>query len=314
MIENNKLAQRLVASFDGLRQSLERFSNDRFNDVPFCGSWTAGQTLQHIVLVAGGFAGLLFGKTKISNRPHDQLVGQINQVLLDLKPKMVAPEFVVPEAKIYDKQDFSEQLNIIEAKVAKAIAELDLSMICLDLEIPKMGNISRLEAINFIISHTIRHTYQLDSIATLVDYKDENLLLTRRVVDAPIEKVFESFANPELLKAWWGPKGFTNTFNVFEFEEGGNWSFIMHGPDGKDYPNEVTFFKIQKPVLISWTRQTLPLFNMVIALDAQGENQTLVNFKMIFKDEKQLAGMRDFLAEKNEENFVKLDAQFASLR
>lgn len=51
-------------------------------------------------------------------------------------------------------------------------------------------------------------------------------------------RVFEAFARPELLARWWGPSGFTNTFEVSEFRPEGRWRFTMHGPDGSNHPNE----------------------------------------------------------------------------
>lgn len=68
-----------------------------------------------------------------------------------------------------------------------------------------------------------------------------------RLVDAPQERVFRAFAEPAHLARWWGPDGFTNTFDVFEFHPGGTWRFTMHGPDGQDYPNESVFREIAVP-------------------------------------------------------------------
>jgi uncharacterized protein YndB with AHSA1/START domain len=60
--------------------------------------------------------------------------------------------------------------------------------------------------------------------------------------------------DPNHLKNWWGPKGFTNTFNEFDLRPGGKWSFVMHGPDKGNYVNECEFVKIEKPKLIAWKR------------------------------------------------------------
>lgn len=46
---------------------------------------------------------------------------------------------------------------------------------------------------------------------------------------------------------WWGPGGFTNTLEKMDFRVGGEWSHIMHGPDGTDYPNKSIFTVIDKP-------------------------------------------------------------------
>ena len=45
------------------------------------------------------------------------------------------------------------------------------------------------------------------------------------------------------------PAGFTNTFDVCEFRSGGRWSFVMHGPDGRNYPNEKMIAEIDPPTM-----------------------------------------------------------------
>lgn len=62
-----------------------------------------------------------------------------------------------------------------------------------------------------------------------------------REIPASVEQVFAAFSDPGRLARWWGPAGFTNTFTNCEFKAGGRWSFIMHGPDGKNYKNEIVF-------------------------------------------------------------------------
>lgn len=53
---------------------------------------------------------------------------------------------------------------------------------------------------------------------------------TERVLPASPRRVFSAFEQPERLAQWWGPSGFTNTFERFEFKPGGRWVFVMHGP------------------------------------------------------------------------------------
>lgn len=65
-----------------------------------------------------------------------------------------------------------------------------------------------------------------------------------RVVDAPRELVFEAFTEVRHLSQWWGPDGFTTTTRAFEFRAGGVWDFMMHGPDGTDYPEWITWTEI----------------------------------------------------------------------
>src|SRR5438128_9542262 len=72
-----------------------------------------------------------------------------------------------------------------------------------------------------------------------------------RVIDAPRELVFEAFTEVRHLSHWWGPDGFTTTTQSFEFRAGGEWDFVMHGPDGTEYSEWITWTEITPPERIA---------------------------------------------------------------
>src|SRR4051795_6482421 len=72
-------------------------------------------------------------------------------------------------------------------------------------------------------------------------------IVISRVIDAPRELVFEAFTEVRHLSRWWGPEGFTTATQSFEFRVGGEWDFVMHGPDGTDYPEWITWSEIVPP-------------------------------------------------------------------
>jgi uncharacterized protein YndB with AHSA1/START domain len=72
-------------------------------------------------------------------------------------------------------------------------------------------------------------------------------MLGSRLIDAPRELVWSVWTDPKHLAQWWGPDGFRTTTSAFEFKPGGVWRFVMHGPDGRDYENRITFDEIEKP-------------------------------------------------------------------
>lgn len=78
-------------------------------------------------------------------------------------------------------------------------------------------------------------------------------IILSRVFDAPRERVFEAWINPEKVVKWWGPNGFTTTTKSMDVTPGGIWQFVMHGPDGVDYKNRIVFEDIIKPELIKYT-------------------------------------------------------------
>ena len=72
-------------------------------------------------------------------------------------------------------------------------------------------------------------------------------IVISRVIDAPRELVFEAFTGVQHLARWWGPDGFTTATRAFEFRVGGEWDFVMHGPDGTDYQEWITWREIAPP-------------------------------------------------------------------
>ena len=85
--------------------------------------------------------------------------------------------------------------------------------------------------------------------------KDQQLITTR-VFQAPQELVFEAWTDPEHLAHWFGPDGFTITTEKFELKVDGEWKFMMHGPDGVDYPNLIRFKKIERPELLEYLQMS----------------------------------------------------------
>jgi uncharacterized protein YndB with AHSA1/START domain len=76
-------------------------------------------------------------------------------------------------------------------------------------------------------------------------------IVISRVISAPREPVFEAFTEVRHLSQWWGPEGFTTTTRAFEFRVGGEWDFVMHGPDGTDYQEWISWTEIAPPERIA---------------------------------------------------------------
>jgi uncharacterized protein YndB with AHSA1/START domain len=83
-------------------------------------------------------------------------------------------------------------------------------------------------------------------------------IVISRVIDAPRELVFEAFTDVRHLSRWWGPEGFTTTTKSFEFAAGGVWDFVMHGPDGSDYHEWITWTEIAPPERIAFLHGDSP--------------------------------------------------------
>src|SRR5882672_3690880 len=79
----------------------------------------------------------------------------------------------------------------------------------------------------------------------------EREIVISRVISAPRELVFEAFTEVRHLSRWWGPDGFTTSTRAFEFRVGGEWDFVMHGPDGTDYQEWISWTEIAPPERIA---------------------------------------------------------------
>src|SRR5919206_263261 len=99
-------------------------------------------------------------------------------------------------------------------------------------------------------------------------------IVISRVISAPRELVFEAFTEVRHLSRWWGPEGFTTTTRAFEFRVGGEWEFVMHGPDGTDYQDLITWTEITPPERIALlhgeVRDDPNAFRSVITFAAEG--------------------------------------------
>ena len=141
----------------------------------------------------------------------------------------------------------------------------------------------------------------------IINTTPDSEIISTRIVNYTITAVYEAWTNPDHLKKWWGPAGFTNTFHEFDFRPGGKWRFIMHGPEKGNYANECEFIKIEKPNLIAWKRHSKPLFQVVATFKEVTADKTHIEFKMLFDSPGECNKLKPFVVDKNEENFDKLE-------
>ncbi|MDQ0062205.1 SRPBCC family protein [Paenibacillus harenae] len=126
------------------------------------------------------------------------------------------------------------------------------------------------------------------------DVKDREIVISR-TFNASRELVWEVWSKPEHLANWWGPKGFAITTQQFDFKLGGAWRFIMHGPDGVDYPNQIVFIDMRNPELLVYAssdgeEDSPGQFQTTVTFEADGD-KTSITMQMLFKT----AAERDFV-------------------
>ncbi len=75
---------------------------------------------------------------------------------------------------------------------------------------------------------------------------DREIVLTR-VFNAPRHLVFEAFSKPELLKRWFGPRGWSLSECEVDFRVGGSFRFVMRGPSGEEMGMRGRYLEITPP-------------------------------------------------------------------
>lgn len=139
-------------------------------------------------------------------------------------------------------------------------------------------------------------------------------LSVSRLLNAPRDLVWKVWTEPEHIAKWWGPNGFTNTIFKMEVNPGGEWEFIMHGPDGTDYKNKHIFHEIVKEERLVLDHVTAAKFRMTVTFEAKGD-KTLLTIQSSFESAEQLEQViKVFKADEGlKQNVDKLEAYLATM-
>jgi uncharacterized protein YndB with AHSA1/START domain len=125
---------------------------------------------------------------------------------------------------------------------------------------------------------------------------DREIIITR-TFDAPRELAWQAMTDPRHVVLWWGPRGFTTTIREMDVRPGGVWAYVMHGPDGTDYPNHSVFQEVVYPERLVYTlgggKADAPQVDFVATwtFEAIGDRQTRLTIHSVFTS----AEARDFV-------------------
>jgi len=111
-------------------------------------------------------------------------------------------------------------------------------------------------------------------------------IVTKRLLNAPRELVFKVWTEPEHIAQWYGPNGFTNTVHEMDVKPGGVWRFMMHGPNGMEFPNKIVYTEVERPERLSFQHSSEdeknPVsFDVIVTFEAQGD-KTMLTMRSIF--------------------------------
>ena len=106
---------------------------------------------------------------------------------------------------------------------------------------------------------------------------DEKAIIIKRIFDAPMEMVWRAWTEPELIKKWWGPEGFTAPSIKVDLRVGGKYIFAMHGPEDSEWDKDIYSAGIYKEIILNKKLVVTDYFsdengNMITPADSGMEN------------------------------------------
>jgi hypothetical protein len=160
----NTLLQSMEQTTQALLQTIDSFTQNEFNIVPFEGSWTAAQVAEHLLKSESGLRSLFLGNTAPSNRPVDKNVKMLQDLFLDFSTKLQSPPPILPSADVKDKDLLYKALATNRAELTRLANTIDLTQTFTDYSFPTVGQLTGIEWLTFVVCHSKRHIHQLNNI------------------------------------------------------------------------------------------------------------------------------------------------------
>jgi uncharacterized protein YndB with AHSA1/START domain len=127
---------------------------------------------------------------------------------------------------------------------------------------------------------------------------EPNELRISRVYDAPVKAVWDAWTDPEQVKQWWGPRGFTLTTHSKDLRPGGTWRYTMHGPDGTDYPNVTLYHEVEICSRLVYDHggsdDRPPLFRVTVEFE-EVDGKTFMEMRMALPTPEEVVQTRKFI-------------------
>jgi uncharacterized damage-inducible protein DinB len=160
-MNSTELRFEIDSTLSELLEVVSDIDESQFNIAKDENSWSSAQVVQHLVLSISAFVKLMKGATLETNRNPDEHIERIKEIFLNFDKKLKSPEFIIPEKKEYNKEDLLRALKELKSELENIFDTSDLDKTCTAFGLPTLGNLTRKEALAFVLYHTQRHVSQL---------------------------------------------------------------------------------------------------------------------------------------------------------
>ena len=167
-LDQNELSAAIDEVVLQMLKLMSSLDENEINIVPYKNSWTAGQLFRHVTKSTNGIAKAMRKDAIPAERDADERVPELKKTFLDFSIKMKSPDFIVPEAGIYEKQAAIENLKKSFENLIKNLINQNLNDLVTNLPI---GEITKLEMLHFVLYHTQRHLHQMEKICEALKNK-----------------------------------------------------------------------------------------------------------------------------------------------
>lgn len=157
----NRIQEELDTVTTELLLMIASFDQEQINLIPFENSWTAAQVADHLSKSDASVIASIYKHGTPAERAPDEKTPELKGIFLNFDLKMKSPDMVVPDNRIFNKEELITRLKQTRSRLSIAAATLNLADVCTH---EVLGNMTRLEFLSFVLYHTQRHVYQLKRI------------------------------------------------------------------------------------------------------------------------------------------------------
>jgi uncharacterized protein YndB with AHSA1/START domain len=129
----------------------------------------------------------------------------------------------------------------------------------------------------------------------LVVHREELAYEMSRIFDAPRERVWKVYTDPELIPRWWGPRYLTTTVDKMEVRVGGVWRYIQKDSEGNEYAFNGVFKEVLPPERLTYTFEFEPMAGHIstetITFEELLDGKTKLTSRATFSSIEDLEGM-----------------------
>jgi uncharacterized protein YndB with AHSA1/START domain len=151
----------------------------------------------------------------------------------------------------------------------------------------------------------------------VVTTPSEREIHVERVFDAPRDRVFAVYTDPELVPEWYGPRNTTTIVDTMDVRPGGSWRFVIRDADGSETGFRGTYREVTPPerIVQTWEWEGMPGHVSVETATFVDEGErTRVVTTTIFHTAEERDGMMASGMEKGmNETYARLDELLARL-